>query len=112
MLTRNATDGFINGWKAAHHAAQASWRAAHGGGNYAQVLLDNARPSDQADDGPPLPGNPNVPAWTDVYQSPAGFGWRSTFRASDAGVTYRRTVSSHEDGPIVETDWLDEETIP
>ena len=109
-LTRVAMDGVISGWKNSQKVNQAAWRTARGGKNYGQVLPGGARPSDQADDGPVMPNNPNADAWCDVYQAPNGFGWTAWFRAEDGGKVWLRSVGCHEDGPLVETSWA--EVVP
>lgn len=106
-LTRVATDGLINGWKASHKGAQAAWRGQGRGRNYGQVLPGGVRPSDQAVDGPALPNNPNLRAWIDVYERPDGFGWIAYFVATDTGQDWVRTISSHETAAlVVETGWI------
>lgn len=106
MLSRVATDGLINGWKNSHKVAQAAWRGQGRRNNYGQVLPGGVKPSDQTVDGPVLPNNPNTFAWTDVYERPDGYGWISYFIATDTGQDWIRSVSCHEDGPLVETDWV------
>lgn len=113
-LSRNATDGLINGWKHSHKVAQASWRGSGSRQNFGQVLRGGVKPSDQPVDAPALPNNPNADAWIDVYEAPNGYGWVATFIATDAGKDWWRTVSVHEDGPLVETAWelVPEVTFP
>jgi hypothetical protein len=110
-LSRAATDGVINGWKNSHKTNETAWRSAHNNRNYGQILPNGVRPSDQADDGPAMPNNPNTDCWCDVYQAPNGFGWTAWFRATDTGKNWIRSVASHEDGPLVETAWVEEVAI-
>ena len=106
-LAKNATDGLINGWKNSHKTQQGTWRSAHGNKNYGQRLRGGLKPSDQADDAPLLPNNPNLDAWIDVYEAPNGFGWKATFEAVEnpGAVRWFRTVSCHEGGALVESSW-------
>jgi len=108
MATRAVLDNRINAAKNGHMLEQSSGRATGTWGNgYGQVLRGNGRPSDQAEDGPQLPANLKNDAWIDVYQSTAGFGWMMNVEADEAGVIYRRVITSHEGGPLVETAWVE-----
>lgn len=104
-MNKNATDGQINGWKHSHKGAQALWRQTHRVN--CQVLRGGGKPSDQTETIPnALPANPNVDARIDVYEGPTGKGWVATFFAEENDNSkWFRTVSSHEDGALVETDW-------
>ena len=106
MASRDVLDNRIDVWKDQYKDNQKSWRTSSSTtGNYGQVLRGNVRPSDQPADGPLLPATLRNEGWIDVYEAPNGFGWRATFEA-DEGTLYRRSLSVHEDGPIVETDWV------
>jgi hypothetical protein len=109
MLSRAAMDGNINGWKNSHKSAQAAHRVANG--HYGQVLRGGGQPSDQAVPGPALP-NPHADSEVHVYDGPNGRGWVGVFWAEEAGTTYTRTVTCHEDGPLVETDWAEDQEVP
>jgi len=116
-LNKLATDGVITGWTAGGKLEQTTERGnGKWGSNYGQVLKGGGRPSDQAEDGPALPANPQVAADAriDVYQAPNGFGWTAYFEAEEAGaIRWFRTVTVHENGPLVETDWaLVPEEVP
>lgn len=111
MATRDVLDNRIDVWKDQYKDDQGVWRAnSSTTGNYGQVLRGNGRPSDQPLDGPPLSPGLRADGWIDVYEEPAngphggGFGWTAWFEA-DEGTLYRRSLSVHEDGPIVETGW-------
>lgn len=106
LLSRAATDGLINGWKNSHKTAQLSWRGQGRRNNFGQVLPNGVRPADQAVGAPALPNNPNLYAWTNVYERPDGYGWVSYFVATDTGQDWVRTVSRHETAALVETDWV------
>jgi len=106
MATRDVLDNRIDVWKDQYKDDQGVWRSAQSTtGNYGQVLRGNVRPSDQPADGPLLSATLRDDGWIDVYEAPNGFGWSATFEA-DEGTLYRRSLSVHEDGPIVETAWV------
>lgn len=105
-LSRAATDGLITGWKASHKLAQTAWRGQGRRNNYGQVLRGGGKPADQAVAGPSLPATPNIDAWIDVYERPDGYGWVAYFVTTDTGQDWIRSVSCHEDGPLVETGWI------
>jgi len=115
MASRDVLDNRIDVWKDQYKDNQGIWRSAQSTtGNYGQVLRGDLRPSDQPADGPLLGPTLRNEGWIDVYEEPAngphggGFGWVATFEA-DEGTLYRRTVAVHEDGPIVETEWVEYE---
>lgn len=105
-LSRAATDGIINGWKNSFKTDQTNWRGQGKRQNYGQVLLGGGKPNDQPLAGPALPNNPNVVCWIDVYEVPNGYGWKASFIANDSGSDWIKTISCHEDGPLVEADWI------
>ena len=108
MASRDVLDNRIDVFKDAAKDGQDNGRGnGTWGPGYGQVLRANGRPSDQAEDGPQLPANLKNDAWIDVYQSTAGFGWMMNVEADEAGIIYRKVLTSHEGGPIVETAWVE-----
>lgn len=97
-------DSRIDVWKDHYKDLQKVWRQSRGGG-YGQVLRSNRRPSDQNEDGPLLPSTLKDDGWVDVYKAPNGYGWRAVFEASEGASVYHKTISSHEDGPLVDVGW-------
>ena len=109
MATRNVQDNKLNAaFRSGMLGDQTADRASRKHGkNYGQVLRGGLRPSDQPNDGPALPANLKNDAWIDVYEAPNGFGWTLTVEAVEAGITYHKTLTSHEDGPLVESAWVE-----
>ncbi len=108
MATRDVMDNRIDVYKDALKDAQTTSRAGGTwGANYGQVLRGGGRPSDQPNDGPTIPANLKNDARIDVYESPTGFGWSLTVEAVEAGTLYHKTLTSHEDGPLVESAWVE-----
>jgi hypothetical protein len=106
MASRDTLDNRIDAWKDQAKDQQDTGRdAGTWGGNYGQVLRGGEKPTDQAEPGPDLGAQLKSDGWIDVYTAPEGRGWVATFEADEAGALYRRTVSSHEGGPLVETAW-------
>ena len=105
MASRDILDNRIDPWKDQYKDQEQFWRQTLSTtGNFGQVLRGNQRPSDQPEDGPALPPTLDDEGWVDVYEAPNGFGWIAPFEA-DEGTLYHRTVSQHEDGSLVETEW-------
>ena len=106
MASRDVLDNRLDVFKDAAKDGQDTGRGlGTWGPNYGQVLRGNGRPSDQPNDGPQMPANLRNDAWIDVYDAPNGFGWALTAEADEAGTLYRKTIFSHEGGPLVESNW-------
>ncbi len=107
MATRDVLDNRIDVWKDVHKDEQTLGRASGTwGSNYGQMLRGNVRPSDQPEDAPLLPPQLKDEGWVDVKEAPNGFSWQATFEATEDVDVYRRTLGSHEDGPLTETPWV------
>ena len=108
MATRDTLDNLLDVWKDAYKDGQNSGRASGTwGSNYGQVLRGNGRPSDQTEDGVLLPANLKDDGWIDVYEAPNGFGFRATFEADEAGTLYTKSLTSHEGGAFVISEWTE-----
>ncbi len=107
MASRDVMDNRIDAWENAYKLLETDWRANDSTtGNYGQVLRGNIRPYDQPVDGPHLPNNLTDEGDINVYEAPNGFGWFAVFDAEEGSDSWIKTISVHEDGPIIQSEWV------